>query len=428
MTLTSPQHPDSWYADTIGDIPVFRELTGAIAVDICVVGGGYAGLATALELARSGKQVALLEAQRIGWGASGRNGGFVAPGFAEAIEQIERRCGKERAQRLYGYSQLGAHYVRHIASTSDRSIITADGALEVWRHNDDKINPTAVDEFNRVYSQRCAYWPRERIRESLDTSRYYRGVYDPDAFHIHPLHYAYALAEELCDLGAEIFEATPATGIKHSPIGIEVSTASGNVSCKNVVLCTSTYDRSLYPTLSRSILPVSTHVVVTEPLSENRIPIHTDAAIADTRRAGDYYRLIDGRRLLWGGKITTRQTPPGNLDRLMRNTIASVYPSLADVRIDYRWSGLMGYCLHKMPIIGELSPRIWAATAFGGHGINTTAMAGILIASAIAENDERWRDFAVYQPRWAGGMLGRLGVQLSYWGMQVRDRFDERSR
>ena len=164
---------------------------------------------------------------------------------------------------------------------------------------------------------------------------------------------------------------------------------------------------------------------MTEPLSDAINPIHTPAAISDTRRAGDYYCLVGDNRLLWGGKITTKSTPPRNLDHVMGKTMCSVYPQLDKVRIDYRWSGLMAYCLDKMPIIGEIQPGIWAATGFGGHGLNTTAMAGILIASAIANDDQRWRDFSPYPPRWAGGLAGRAGVQLSYWAMQARDWLDE---
>lgn len=426
MPEATPPLPDTWYAHSVGEVPFWPALSTDVAVDTCIVGGGYAGLVTALELAKRGKQVALLEAKRIAWGASGRNGGFVAPGFAEDIDRIETRCGSQKAKALYSYSQLGVDYVRHTARQSERPVICAGGVLDVWRFDDAAVNPASTDVFNRRYSQQCEYWSRDRVCQVLDTSRYYHGVFDDDAFHIHPLHYAYALAEQLSAAGATIFESTPATRISRRSSAIVVTTPRGTVSADNVVLCTSAYDHRLFAPLARAILPVATHVVVTRPLDPDTNPIGTAAAVADTRRAGDYYRLLTDNRLMWGGKITTRQTPPPAIDAVMRRTIASVYPSLRNVEIEHGWSGLMGYCLHKMPIIGELSPGIWSATAFGGHGINTTAMAGLLIASAIAAGDARWRDFSAYRPQWAGGPLGKAGVQLSYWGMQIKDRIDER--
>lgn len=171
------------------------------------------------------------------------------------------------------------------------------------------------------------------------------------------------------------------------------------------------------------MLPVATYVAVTNPLQQD--VIRTSAAIADTRRAGDYYRLVKDGRLLWGGRITTRVSEPQRLATLMLGDMLSVYPGLGAPTIDYAWAGLMGYAIHKMPLIGRDAEGQWYATAFGGHGVNTTAMGGVLVARGIAGEDDAWRRFTPFAPRWAFGQLGRLGVQGSYWWMQAQDRWEE---
>jgi hypothetical protein len=175
------------------------------------------------------------------------------------------------------------------------------------------------------------------------------------------------------------------------------------------------------------VVPVASYVATTAPLGERLAEAITyPGVIADTRRAGDYYRVIGGDRLMWGGRITSRLSPPRRLPKLLGRDIARVYPQLADVQIEYAWSGTMGYAVHKMPQIGELSPGVWLAGAFGGHGLNTTAMAGDLIARAIIERDDRWRLFSAYELVWAGGKIGPAAAQVLYWSMQLRDAIEER--
>jgi glycine/D-amino acid oxidase-like deaminating enzyme len=175
------------------------------------------------------------------------------------------------------------------------------------------------------------------------------------------------------------------------------------------------------------MLPVATYIGVTEPLGERaETAIATQAAVADTRRAGNYYRLIADDRLLWGGKITTRVSEPSRLALRMKMDMLATYPQLGDPRMEFAWNGLMGYARHKMPIIGELEPGHWVASGFGGHGLNTTAMAGLLVTRAILKGDDDWRRFTAFGMPWVGGWLGRAGVQISYWNMQLKDRREDR--
>jgi pyruvate/2-oxoglutarate dehydrogenase complex dihydrolipoamide acyltransferase (E2) component len=199
------------------------------------------------------------------------------------------------------------------------------------------------------------------------------------------------------------------------------------VRARHVVLAGSTGIGSVDEQIATTVLPVSTYVAVTAPLGERLFDaVRYTGAVADTRRAGDYYRVVDDDRLLWGGRITTRGSAPRRLKALMRRDILNVYPQLEDVEVEYAWAGTMAYAVHKMPQIGELAPGYWLASAFGGHGLNTTAMAGEMIARAILDGDDRWRLFSSYELVWAGGAFGRVAAQAAYWSMQARDAVQER--
>jgi gamma-glutamylputrescine oxidase len=199
--------------------------------------------------------------------------------------------------------------------------------------------------------------------------------------------------------------------------------AEGEVVARHVVICVSALDRRLHRASGRAVLPIATYMIATESMDQDAIK--TGAGISDTRRAGDYYRAGPDGRILWGGRITTRQTPPGRLGEMLRRDMISVYSQLGNARVSHAWAGLMGYARHRMPLIGRDREGIWYATAFGGHGLNTTAMAGQLLARAIAGGDDAYRRFDPFAPDWAGGIVGRAAVQGSYWWMRLRDRMDE---
>jgi gamma-glutamylputrescine oxidase len=417
--------PVSWYEATAqrGDLEVLR---GERRADVCVIGGGLAGLTTALELSRAGRTVVLLEASRVACGASGRNGGFVSNGFALGIDDVVKHVGLEAAQKLHGFSREGTDYVRSTILQNDGSIIAGHGTRSCVRYNDGGGLHAYADELRQRFGEAVEKAGVEETRQLLNTQRYFDSIAFPNAFHIHPLRYA-LLLKRLCDeQGAMIFENSGAHSVFKSGSEFTIKTAEGEVKAQHVVHCVSALDRKIHPPTGRAILPVSTYVAVTETLQQDAI--RTSEAILDTRRAGDYYRLIDGGRILWGGRITTRVREPHRLAEAMRGDMVSTYPQLGSPRIDYAWAGLMGYALHKMPLIGRDQEGQWFATAFGGHGLNTTAMGGLLIARAIAHGDEDYRRFTPFAPRWAYGQLGRLGVQGSYWWMQARDRFDEATK
>lgn len=414
----------TWYEATADRGAPRAVLNGRVEADACVIGAGLAGLTTALELARRGKSVVLLEAKKVAWAASGRNGGFVSNGFAEGMANVAKRVGLPAAQELYNLSRHGTEFVRREIAETDPSIKMGEGWQGCIRYSNAAGKQAAVAEMTRDYGQPMAFFDVAETRARVNTKRYFQSSYDPTAFHMHPLRYALMIAKKAEAAGVKICEGSPALSVGRQGAAWSVRTAQGDVRAPNVVYCVSSLDRTLHPMTGRAVLPVATYVAVTEPLKQN--VIRTRSAISDSRRAGNYYRLVDGGRLLWGGAITTRVTEPARLAERMKGDMVSVFPELGNPKIDYAWAGLMGYARHFMPLIGSDGQGQWWATAFGGHGMNTTAMGGILLARAIGAKDDEYRRFASYPPDWAGGPIGRVGVQAGYWYMQLKDRMDER--
>lgn len=413
---------ESWYEATARRV-AYAPLRMTLDADVCVIGGGFAGLTTALECQRLGLNTVLLEAGRIAGGASGRNGGFVSNGFALGAESIKKMVGRQAAQELYALSRLGTDYVRQTISANDPSILTGHGGRVALRHKDDGGLKSYMELLNAAFGEDLKYSSVEETRGHLVSSRYFESLSSEATFHIHTLRYGILLAKLAVDSGVKVYESSPALNCEKRGSSFVVTTAGGEVRAAHVVHCVSSADTRLHRPSGRAVLPVATYVAVTEPIKQD--VIRTNAAIADTRRAGDYYRLIDGGRILWGGRITTRVSEPSQLAERMKGDMLSVYPDLGNPRIEFAWSGLMGYAIHKMPLIGRDAEGQWFATAFGGHGLNTTAMGGGLVARGIAGLDDSWRRFSPFAPRWAYGQVGRLGVQGSYWWMQARDRWDE---
>jgi glycine/D-amino acid oxidase-like deaminating enzyme len=269
-------------------------------------------------------------------------------------------------------------------------------------------------------------WETDQVRAVLVTPRYFQGLHDAQGFQVHPLNLALALAADAEHRGVQVHEATEARALERRGTEWQVRTAMGEITARHVVLAGNA-DLGRIHRLSSAVLPVATYVAVTGKLGPRLSEaIRWRGAIGDTRRAGDYYRIVDEDRLLWGGRITTDTREPARLHAMMRADILSVYPQLGDIAIEYAWPGIMGYALHKMPQVGEIEPGLWACTAFGGHGVAQTAAGADAVAAGIAHEDDRWRLFAPFGTAWAGGALGRLGTQLVYWKLQASDWWDEK--
>lgn len=427
------EYIDTYYRRTLQDDRHFAPLRQDVSVDACIIGAGLAGLATALELARRGRKVALLDRHRIAWGASGRNGGFVTSGYATGLDNIRRRVPPADADALYRLSLEGVEIVRdNIAALGIAGADVTPGVLRVIRYDGADGLLAYRDEMNGCFGEKLEFRDRDAVRADLASDSYHQGLYDPDGFHFHPLNYARGLAAEICRLGGEIFEETPALAVTAQGGGHVVSTPQGKITAQHVVHCGGGYTDGIEVRLKRSYLPIATYVLLTEPLGD-LLPqtIRTRAAIGDDRRAGDYYRVVGDGRILWGGRITTRTADPRNLAALLRREMVGTYPQLEDVKVELAWSGLMSYARHLMPQIGKLgagsqNQGLWHCTAFGGHGMNTTAIGGKVVAEAITGESDRYRLYAPFGLDWAGGPFGRAAAQLTYWTYQAMDAWRER--
>ncbi len=420
---------ETYYRRALGPNAVQRPaLEGVIKVDVCVVGGGLAGLTTALELARKGRTVCVLEANRVAWGASGRNGGFVSPGWAARYKNIQRMAGVDQAKELHRLSIEGADIVRNNVQALAAEAKPTPGILGAVRYEATDGLRAHRDWLEKEFDYKVEFKSREEVQKMLVSPRYYQALLDPNAFHFNPLIYARALASEVERLGGRIYEGAAVTAIDMGGATKIARTAHGSVAAEHIVIASGGYTGNLVPQLKHSYLPIATYVMLTKP---NRdliaSAIRTTAAIGDDRRAGDYYRVVDGgERILWGGKITTKTTEPRLLGRLLHKTMVSTYPQLKDLDVEIVWSGLMSYARHMMPQIGRLQPGIWYCTAFGGHGLNTTAIGGRVIAEAVLGESDRYKLFAPFGLAWNGWIAGRAAAQLTYWAYQAADLYRER--
>lgn len=420
----------SYYTATVPHAPLGAgPLRGSYAASVCVVGGGFAGLNTTLGLVERGlRDVVLLESEQVGFGASGRNGGFVFGGFSRGEDQLLRDLGPQRARALYRGTidavELIRHRTKHYAIDCDR--VDAGVIWANWFRD-----PSVLRERQRLLAERFdAHWewmPQPVLRDLVHSHRYHDGLYEPQAFHFHPLKYARGIAAAAVARGAAIHEQTPAIALERDGAGWRVRTPDGAVEAEQVVLACGGYLAGLRPQVDAGVLPIATYVMVTQPLGARLDEVMTTrAAVYDTRFAFDYYRPLPDTRLLWGGRISVLDRSPRDVETLLYADMLKVFPQLDGVRIDHAWSGLMSYARHQMPQIGAIEDGLWLAQAFGGHGVAPTTFAGELLSSAIVDGDPRWRELSDYGLVSAMKPVGFVGAQLSYWWAEWKDAWKDR--
>ncbi len=427
MQADTAGYPRSWYAATMVPAPPRSPLSSDLDVDVCVIGGGLAGLTAAREVARSGWSVVLLEAGRLAGGASGRNTGFVLPGFAAEPDKLIARVGFDRTKDLWALSQMGLDYVRDtVAAEGAAGIDPQDSWLYVTKFD----NGDELFRFSTLLGDlgcEVEYWPTERVRALLRSERYFHAVHYLRAITIHPLNYALKLAAAAERDGARIFENTPALSIDPTGVRKRIVTPAARLRADHVVLAGNVQIKGLMARLAATLIPITTYVITTMPLGPRLADVVAyRGAVSDTDLADNHYRIVGGDRLMWLGRSTVWQRNPRRYVRALAADIAKTYPQLGKVEAEYAWAGTLGNTVHRMPQIGELGPGVWLASGFGGHGLNTTAMAGNLIARGVVDGDQTWRQFTPFELVWAGGWLGRATAQMRVWIKRRLDAAAER--
>jgi glycine/D-amino acid oxidase-like deaminating enzyme len=398
-------------------LPARSRLSFDLDVDIAVVGAGLAGLTVALEAARLGASVAVLEGRHVGWNASGHQLGTVMPGYAVPVGELIERVGLDDTRELWALSREGADYVR--ATATDGSIpglALSEGALEVSNVDAGDQLLARLQLLGEDFETEVEGWQVDRVRSELKTDRYFHGVYYPKAFQIDGRKYLDGLAELARRAGARIFEDTPVVGYDSQGIRKRIVTPSARVRASHIVLAGNVHLGASSRRLGETLLPVWRYAAVTVPLGERLADAMTFRGSVTDSDGIDHFRVVDGDRLMWASPETTWAARPQRFAPAIASRISTIFPRLGPVEISEVWSGAIGNTVHGMPQIGQLRKGLWVASGFGRQGLNTTAMAGRLIAHSILSGDERWRLFSPFELVWAGGATGRVaGYAIGMW-------------
>lgn len=405
-------------------------------VDIAIVGAGLAGLTVALEAARLGASIAVLEGRHVGWGASGHHLGTVVPGFGLPVDDLVERVGREDAQELWALSKEGADHVRGLATEEAMpGIAMSEGVLEVSNVDAGEALISRLQALSGDFDTEVEGWQIERVRAELRTDRYFHGIYFPKAFQIDPRRYVHGLAAQARRAGARIFEDTPVVSIDPSGIRKRIVTPSARLRASHIVLCGNVHLGAPLRRLSETLLPVWRYAAVSEPLGERLGEVIAFRGSVMDFDGIDQFRIVDGDRLLWASPETTWEAKPKRFAAAIQRRISTVFPRLGKVVIADVFGGAVGTTVHGMPQIGQLRKGLWVASGFGRQGIATSAMAGLLVARSILWGDERWRLFSPFELVWAGGPTGRVaGHLIGKWtrgssaAAGVLARYRERAR
>lgn len=417
------EYPRSYYAATATPPAPFAPLRGAAKADVCIVGGGYTGLSAALHLAARGYDVVLLEAHRVGFGASGRNGGQVGSGQRLGQGELEGLVGREDARRLWVMAEEAKRLTRRLARAQD--VAFHPGIAHACRTRGDARHERAeAERLARDYGyEKIETLDRPAIRALIGSRDYVGGTLDRGAGHLHPLAYAFGLARYAASVGARIHETSVVTCIEHGP-KVTVRTAQGAVEAGHVILAANGYLRGLAPPVAEKVMPINNFIVATEPLGERaKTLLSENIAVADSRFVVNYWRLSEDGRLLFGGGESFGWKFP-DIVKTVRAPMLRVYPQLRDVRIDYAWGGTLAITRTRLPCFVRLAPNVLSASGYSGHGVAMATMAGRVLAEAVAGASERFDLLAgLPTPDFPGGARWRhplLVLAMTWFGLRDR--------
>ena len=420
-------YPPSYYAASRNIVRVPVALEGEVQADICVVGAGYSGLSAALHLAEQGFKVVVVEGASVGWGASGRNGGQVVNGLNASLDTIGKRYGAQTANFVGGLVQEGAGIIYDwverygidcdlqrgniYAAYTPAHMRDLEAKQKLWRQH-------GMDDHEML--------DKAGIRKHIGSTVYEGGMIDHSGGHMHPLNLALGEARALEGLGGVIYENSPVTKVEQDARGATVSTAKGRVTANAVLVCGNAYLGNVVPELTARVMPVSTQMMATAPLGKERADalLPTGMCVEDVRYILDYFRLSADHRLIFGGGVVYGGTDPADVIAKLRPNLDKVFPQLADVKIDYAWSGNFALSFSRVPQLGRLGDKVYFAHGYSGHGITGSHLFGRILGEAVRGDLSRFDTFAKlpWIPFPGGRMFRAQYSTLGSWWYALKDR------
>jgi gamma-glutamylputrescine oxidase len=416
-------YPDGWYGATTKPLAPFASLQGGIRADLCVIGGGYTGLSAALHAAKAGLDVVLIDAQRVGFGASGRNGGQVQSGFNKSQRDLEKIVGRDDAVKLWDMSQEAMALTQSLCAAHAPEAAFKPGIAHAnWRASDAKHDQEDAAYLAEHYGyDQIEILSKDAMYDILRAPSYQGGTLDHGAGHLHPLRYALGLAQACVAAGVRIFETTRATDIE----GTTVRCVGGHVKASHVIQATNGYGTGLSSATATRVMPINNFIAATAPLGDRVSEVlRRDIAVSDSKFVVNYYRLSEDGRLLFGGGENYGYRFPSDIASIVRKPMEQVFPQLKDVEISYAWGGTLAITMSRLPHISSPQPGVLAAAGYSGHGVALAGFTGKVLADAVRGDTDGFDRLAkLPTARFPGGVTLRnplLALAMTWYA--TRDK------
>jgi len=419
------EHAPSWYAASLPPEADRPALTGAINADVVILGAGFTGLWAALTLARAGRRVVVLEAHRVGFGASGRNGGQVQSGFNKPQSWLEARLGKGQARALWDMSEAAKDQLRDFCDTDAPEASFRPGlAHGEYRAADLNHLRAEADHMARHYGQEITVMGRAEFGALVKSPLYVGGGFDPSGGHLHPLACARALARAAEAAGAVIHETTEVLSITPAP-KIVLTTPKGRVTAAHAIIAGNGYLPNILPQVNARVMPINSFIAATEPLPLRwQDVLARDIAVSDAKFVVNYYRFTQDRRFLFGGRESYSIAYPRDIATALVARMERLFPQLAGVGISHIWGGALGITMSRLPHVAQVAPNILSGAGFSGHGVALSGMAGRVMAEAVMGQEDGMTTLAALPvgrfPGGAGLRAPLLTLAMTWYALRDR--------